>query len=157
MIHFKCSQCGKTLSVPTEHTGKQAKCPACGTIQSVPQESESVTASVVESGVAAHEQSSWERGLLNFLGPCLLTVMIILALGNLALAIVLLASRDSEYIWWLTIPMFFNFLTLPLWGLLVLAGCKYSTTTNDQIKNLQRSVSNLSGPKDDDQDDQEAQ
>jgi hypothetical protein len=35
-IEFNCDGCGKTLRVPDEHAGKQARCPGCQTVLTVP-------------------------------------------------------------------------------------------------------------------------
>jgi hypothetical protein len=35
-IELECSGCGKTLRVPDEHAGKQARCPGCKTVLTVP-------------------------------------------------------------------------------------------------------------------------
>ena len=35
-IEFECAECHKSLRVPDEAGGKQARCPDCGTIQQVP-------------------------------------------------------------------------------------------------------------------------
>jgi phage FluMu protein Com len=149
MIHFKCSQCGKTLAVLEEHSGEKVRCPACKTVQTVPEESEVPTASVVDSGAMPQKLFSfflapnWELDALRFLGPTLFIVMILLAIGNLTMAIVLLASRYGDQLWWAAIPMFFSFLISPLWGLWYWAGCKYANTLDKHINTLQRSVDKI--------------
>jgi DNA-directed RNA polymerase subunit RPC12/RpoP len=84
----------------------------------------------------------WERELLRHLGAVLLAAAAVLAIVNLVLAILILASAESKYIWWVAIPMLFSFVALPLFGLFIFTLCRYLIAIDDRIRNLQKALGN---------------
>lgn len=58
-IRFRCSSCGKLLSVDSAYAGKQAQCPACSTVVSVPMADESARPATGDDRNAMPSQASF--------------------------------------------------------------------------------------------------